>query len=105
MSITVSMNRLKDVDSFLDLLQRERHILVEDKDHVAFHCLSPAEYNLLKDEAAKSLLLSMILLAEEEIESDKCGSPEKAFEQFAQALEESIADETRKLIKQKPVWE
>ena len=82
MTACVPIRDMKNTSSFNELVQKEGDVTVTKNGYDELHCLSVKEYNLLKEEVAKSKLLSRVLLAEEEIAADKFES----FEGFSSKI-------------------
>lgn len=71
LAFRIQLNEIEDMTSFIDDVSSVGHVEIYASDNKTIHCLSPAEYNLLKNAEAKAKLLSRILIAEDEIESSQ----------------------------------
>ena len=66
MTVCVPVRDMKSTSAFVELVERESEITVTKNGREAMHCMSDQRYRAIREEAAKSRLLSRMLLARRE---------------------------------------
>lgn len=85
MTKCVPIRDLKNTSDFAALVEKERDVTVTKNGYDTMHCLSNEEYRLIREEVAKSQLLSRMLLAERELETGAFSD----YDEFAASLRET----------------
>ena len=67
MSTCVPVRDMRDTAAFTGLVEAEGEVTVTKNGYTAIHCLSDSRYQAMQEEAARSRLLSRIMLAESEM--------------------------------------
>lgn len=82
MAVCVPVRDMKSTSAFVELVERESEVTVTKNGREAMHCMSEQRYRAMREEAAKSRLLSRMLLARREEAAGDCVD----YDEFAAGL-------------------